>query len=82
MTVPAEVRPDIRDRDYTERATLLAPLRAALASRGLRWGHARAWALEEVAAGRRPWRLADIPRETPNPVVLQAFLDHLERCGA
>ena len=79
MAAPAEVRPDTRDRDYAERAALLAPLRAAIASRGLRWGDARAWALEEVAAGRRPWRLADIPRSTPNPAVLQAFLDHLER---
>ena len=60
------------------RTAVLAPLRGRLAERGLRWSDARSWALREAAAGRREWKVADLPERTPNALALAAYLDHLD----
>lgn len=65
-----------------ERARRLSTLRGslhALHDRGLRWTDARNWALAEMTAGRRPtWRPADAPKNNPNPVIVDAYVAHLE----
>lgn len=35
------------------------------------WGAVRSWALDEIAAGRQPWKLADLANM--NPVVISAY---------
>jgi hypothetical protein len=68
--------------DQERRATTVAPLLAELRDRGLRWGDARAWGLAQIQAGTRPtWRPADMPKASPSPTVIEAYLDHLDAAG-
>ena len=67
------------DPERSRRHSAIKPLMEELKGRGHRWGDARTWALTEVTAGRRPaWKPADMPIQTPNPTVVEAYLDHLD----
>lgn len=67
------------DPERRRRHSTVKPLMDELRIRGHRWIDARTWALTEVTAGRRPaWKPADMPIQTPNPTVVEAYLDHLD----
>ena len=65
--------------DYVRRARTVGDLLGELKARGQRWGHARAWGIEQIKNGTRPgWRTAMMPPQAPNRDVLDAYLAHLD----
>jgi hypothetical protein len=66
-TVPERTDP-YGSRCYRDRLTWLAALKLRTDALGVRWSDVRAWAL---ANG---WKPAEVPPNTKNPVVIEAYL--------